>query len=282
MLHWLLENKSDEYDFKIVFANTGRENNETLEFVNKCAIHFDCEIVWIEARFGKGLRVDKGNKHKVVSYKTATRNQDWKNRNDTPYEQMVMEYGLAGIKYRHSTRELKLRAIDSYMRSLGFKKSEYDTFIGIRSDEFDRVSKHKDRDRLIYPLVNWIPLTKNHINFWWNLQPFRLELKGWEGNCVTCYKKSENKLIKIMQDHAWKFEFDEYLERKYSHYIPPRRKAYFVQKNKPIPTERIYIFRENRTVQDIRELSLTKKVNIEDEAMLYEESCDIYSNCGEE
>ena len=37
MMWWLLKNKSDEYDFIIVFANTGRENDETLLFVKQCA-----------------------------------------------------------------------------------------------------------------------------------------------------------------------------------------------------------------------------------------------------
>ena len=47
MLWWLLINKSDEYDFTIVFANTGRENESTLLFVKQCAELFGCEIVWI-------------------------------------------------------------------------------------------------------------------------------------------------------------------------------------------------------------------------------------------
>lgn len=29
MTQWLLKNKSDEYDFLITFANTGKENEET-------------------------------------------------------------------------------------------------------------------------------------------------------------------------------------------------------------------------------------------------------------
>jgi 3'-phosphoadenosine 5'-phosphosulfate sulfotransferase (PAPS reductase)/FAD synthetase len=49
MLWWLLNNKSHEYDFKVVFANTGRENEATLDFVKKCGEQFGVEIVWIES-----------------------------------------------------------------------------------------------------------------------------------------------------------------------------------------------------------------------------------------
>ena len=91
---------------------------------------------------------------------------------------MVKKYGLASISNRFSTRELKERPIHSYMKSIGLKKYSYPTFIGIRVDEFDRMAKDKNQNNFKYPLVSWKPMTKKHINFFWNLQPFRLNLKG--------------------------------------------------------------------------------------------------------
>mgnify|MGYP001277561754 FL=1 len=140
MLKWLLDNKSDEYHFHILFANTGRENNETLRFAKECEEHFNCEVVWLEANFrpsypGEKLSVDQANCHKVVNYYTATRNEDWRHRNNTPYEEMVKTYGLANISSKFSTRELKLRPMTSYMRSLGYNKGDYETFIGTNAPE---------------------------------------------------------------------------------------------------------------------------------------------------
>lgn len=177
MLWWLLNHKSEEYNFVITFANTGRENEETLEFVKNCGEYFNVKIVWLEAiirfkvryygKFKTFLSVEEkeafldsfseeqlkdqefwkmsktkeriyrpcieevniGTTHKIVSFETATRNQDWKNRKDTPYEMMVKKYGLANISSRISTRELKERPIHSYMKSLGMKIGEYETFI---------------------------------------------------------------------------------------------------------------------------------------------------------
>lgn len=282
MLWWLLTHKQDEYDFTVLFANTGRENNETLDFVKRCGDHFGVDIVWLEAVINPQYR--KGTKHKIVTYETATRNQDWKVRQDTPYEMMIKKYGLANISSRISTRELKERPIHSYMKSIGYKLGSYDTFIGIRVDEFDRMSAEKGRYSLMYPLIKWKPVTKPQINFWWSVQPFRLELQGWEGNCVTCYKKSIKKLTKIMQDDPWKFEFDEYLEDKYGYYIPPGRLAYLEKNNKPLPEMPIRIFREKTTVLDLRKLAEEAIINIKDDTLnkeeLDDESCEVFSQCG--
>lgn len=287
MLWWLLNNKQNEYNFTIVFANTGRENNETLDFVKKCSEFFGVEIIWIESNVWGNVK--KGTKHKIVTYETATRNQDWKKRRDTPYEEMVIKYGLANVTSRFSTRELKTKPIQSYMRSLGFKAETYDTFIGIRVDEIDRMSETKDEKRFIYPLCKEKPFTKKHVNFWWNQQPFRLMLKGWEGNCVTCYKKSEEKLMQIMIDDAWKFEFENYLEFMYGYYIPESRIIALVKKLKKLPKLPINIFRNNLTVEQIRTNSLEIKKRIKDDsidgsfqAKLFEdtESCEVFTECG--
>ena len=336
MLYWLLNNKSEEYDFEIVFANTGRENEDTLKFVQKCSDYFNCKITWVEAviRFAiryygkkkifysfeekelflnsftneqlneveeykriKGVpkyrkcieEIDCGTIHKIVDFKTATRNQDWKTRNDTPYEMMVKKYGLASISNRFSTRELKERPIHSYMKSLGLKKYSYPTFIGIRVDEFDRMAKDKNQNNFIYPLVSWKPMTKKHINFFWNLQTFRLNLKGWEGNCVTCYKKSLDKLTQIIIDDEWKFEFDEYLEEKYGYYIPTKRLEHIKKEGKELPELPLKIFRDNHTVKMIKERAKTFLRKIKDDSKVEplqlnifdeEESCEVFSICG--
>ena len=36
MAQWLWKHKQDEYEMLFVFANTGQEKEETLQFVDKC------------------------------------------------------------------------------------------------------------------------------------------------------------------------------------------------------------------------------------------------------
>ena len=49
MSKWLIENKSDHYEMVFVFANTGEEAEETLQFVDQCDKTWDLNMVWVEA-----------------------------------------------------------------------------------------------------------------------------------------------------------------------------------------------------------------------------------------
>lgn len=289
MLWWLLKNKSNEYDFKIVFANTGRENEQTLLFVKKCAEFFGIEIIWIESNVWGS--VAKKNKHKIVTFETATRNSDWRKTKNTPYEQMVIKYGLASISNKFSTRELKDKPIQSYMRSIGFKDEDYDIFIGIRSDEMDRQKEKKDTEKrtFIYPFIKWVRWTKKHVNFWWSQMNFRLDIPGYAGNCVMCYKKQLEKIIQIYIDDAWKLDFEIYLEFMYEFYIPERRIRYMVKRLKPIPKGPFRIFRDNTSTTEIIEKSrehrkkvINDSVDTNFQQILFQdsESCELYSDCG--
>ena len=55
-----------------VYANTGKEKEETLVFLNKLDLHFNLGIVWIEAKVNpiKG----KGTEYTIVDFNTASRN----------------------------------------------------------------------------------------------------------------------------------------------------------------------------------------------------------------
>jgi len=48
------------------FANTGREMNETLDFVNECDIRWNLGVVWLE--------FCNENKYKIVNYESSSRN----------------------------------------------------------------------------------------------------------------------------------------------------------------------------------------------------------------
>jgi len=144
ILMWLWMNKRDEFDMHVVFANTGQENEETLLFVKKCQDYFNIPIVWVEAIVHHGSRT--GTTHKIVSYETASRNGE-------PFEEAIKKYMIPNLRNFICTRELKLRPIQHYSKSIGWKRGSYYTAIGIRSDEIDRVSKDRKKDMLIYPLV---------------------------------------------------------------------------------------------------------------------------------
>ena len=50
MAQWIKNHLDDVYDeIVFVFANTGLENEQTLEFVQKCDEHFKLNVQWVVA-----------------------------------------------------------------------------------------------------------------------------------------------------------------------------------------------------------------------------------------
>lgn len=236
---WWLLNKwedRDKWEIIVVFANTGKENIETLDFVNDCDQYFGFNIVWVEG-YTNPIR-GFGVSPRVVNYEVA-------DRAGVVFRNMVAKHGMPSVKSPHCTRELKARTIRAYAKSIGWKK--YYTAIGIRVDEIDRVSlKHKE-ERLIYPLVSMVPTRKNDVNKFWSKQMFDLQLKSYEGNCDLCFKKSDRKLLTILRETPWKAGYYQDLELEFSNYIPEGRK----QKLKPP----LYSYRRNRSILQLIEMA---------------------------
>lgn len=217
-------------DVQVVFANTGQEREETLEFVQQCDRAFGFGVVWVEANIHptKG----QGTTHRVVSYETASREGE-------PFEAYIAKHGIPNQSHPKCTTELKTNPMHSYSKSQGWKK--YVTAIGIRSDEMSRVRNDK---KLVYPLAQWAPITKDHVNAFWERQPFRLNLMGYQGNCKWCWKKSNKKLMAVMQDNPRHFDFPERMEARYG-LVGPEFAKY---EGRPA---RVF-FRGNRSTLDLR------------------------------
>ena len=99
MAQWLWQNKKLDYDMKFIFANTGAENEETLVFIDRCSKFFGFPVVWLES---EPIHIErKGTQHRVVDFKTASRDGE-------PFERVVKKYGTPNQAFPHCTRELKL------------------------------------------------------------------------------------------------------------------------------------------------------------------------------
>jgi len=259
MCHWLLENKADEYDLRFVFANTGIEHENSLDFVDRCDKEFKLDLTWVEAvvnpEHGKGIR------HKIVTYETAARKGE-------PFEAFIAKSGVPNKAYNQCSGRLKEFVMNSYRRELGFR-SNHQTAIGIRSDEFDRMSDRADELGLIYPLVRWTIATKASVRHWWAVQSFDLDLPEHLGNCVTCWKKSDRKLMTIAKHEPERFEFFARMEREHSHIKCDEKPRLF--------------FRRHRSAQDILAEAQQPFIEFKDEMPEYQLDMiglDAESDCG--
>lgn len=264
MTKLLLDNPTHK-EVIVGFANTGREDERTLEFVDRCDRELGFNTVWIEAKINR--RHGDGTTFEIVDFITAAREGE-------PFEAVIEKYGIPNPNFRHCTRELKLNPITAYLRSIGWGPGTYDTAIGIRADEIDRMSINAKANRIIYPLIKW-GIRKSDVLSWWAGQSFDLELPEHYGNCVTCWKKSDRKLLTLAAENPRLFDFFDRMEKTYPDAGPgdfdrPRR-----------------FFRKNRSTLDIIALAqepferYTPELELQFEMDLgsgCEESCELYSD----
>ena len=222
--------------FVITFANTSREHEKTLEFVDRCNCRwqelYGHRVIWLEAVVHQE-RVPCS--HKEVSYETA-------NRNGEVFESVVAKYGLPNGNFLHCTRELKENPIISFMEFIGEKKgytrkgklieATYETWIGIRLDEPKRLGGNKNgNQKKVYPLAEIVSFDSckrffnlicdklDVLDFWENM-PFDLGIPEHQGNCIDCHKKSAKKLNMVFNETPKAFNFTAYLDNQYSHVKP--------------------------------------------------------------
>ena len=207
MRHWLGQHYSGP--ILTLFANTGREHPRTLDFMRRCDEEFGFNTVWLEAVVHP--EDGTGTTHRVVTYETATRPSVY---GETPFEEMIKKYGIPNKAFPHCTRELKLRPMHSYLRSLGYNPAKIPTAIGIRADETRRV---KDQPNVFYVLIDDEPSDKQDVLDWWSGQPFDLDIEEFEGNCLGCWKKSLLKQFAQLDKDPTVYEWTDRTEKKYAH-----------------------------------------------------------------
>lgn len=181
-------------DALVVFANTGKEEEATLEFVRDCSDHWGVPISWVEFR-------DADPAFDVVSYESASRNGE-------PFEALIKKRNyLPNVVSRFCTVELKVRTMHRYLKFLGW--SEWDSFLGIRADEPARVSRiarndYGGHETKCAPLAQ-VGIGKGDVGEFWLSQPFDLALPNFNGvtmhgNCDLCFMKPASQVASLIAE----------------------------------------------------------------------------------
>jgi len=190
-------------DIHVVFANTGKEMPQTLDFVRDCEEKWNCKIHWIELYDVDKNAQGKGTqgwmfKYKFVDYETASRNGE-------PFEKLIDHYGkLPNSTNRFCTFLLKQRAIIWFEREIGHVN--INQVIGLRADEPRRVHRIKDRNgkaEYYTPLYDAKIMQKDIQDFWKN-NNFDLNLIASDkhtlfGNCDMCFLKGKGQLLQMLK-----------------------------------------------------------------------------------
>lgn len=170
----------------VLFADTGRERDETYAFVRAIEEHWPVAIHWLHR---PGF-----------------------------FTQLITDRKcLPNPAMRFCTQELKLRPMRDYMLAQGHQ--HWDSIVGIRADEPNRIANmraaNEDRSErwtVVLPLAD-AGVTEPDVMAFWAAQPFDLQLKPYEGNCSICFLKHVNKRERLAKDRpdllAWWVEQEQ-------------------------------------------------------------------------
>lgn len=194
MLHKILEANGGLPDqTHVLFQNTGKEREETLQFIHECGDRWGVPITWLE---WDGF-IPPGRSRpmvRIVSFESAS----WKGE---PFDALNDALNiLPNPVMRTCTANLKVKTGAAHMRALGY--DDWDNVTGIRADEPRRVTRLRTPGRdngggtPVLPLAD-AGVSKADVFSFWKKQPFDLNLDAQSdlGNCDLCYLKSVRKVI---------------------------------------------------------------------------------------
>jgi len=187
----LQENNGLPEEAKVCFANTGKEDEATLRFVDRCSKEWGVEIIWLEFRA-------EPPGFAVVDFESSSKKGE-------PFEALITKKNyLPNTFARFCTTELKILPMKKYLASLGW--NDFATFVGIRADEPRRVAKMRDnKDEKLTPLAS-AGVSNFEVLDFWSKQPFNLETVTVDGNsllsnCDLCYLKKPAHLLNLVKSN---------------------------------------------------------------------------------
>ena len=181
----------------VCFANTGKEDEATLQFVKDCQEKWNVPITWLEYVDAEETK----DRWKQVNFESASRDGE-------PFEALIRKRNyLPNPVSRFCTVELKVRTIHRYLKAHGWK--EWDSMLGIRADEQRRLAKIGNQDygkheEKIAPLGR-LGVTKETVGEFWRNQSFDLGLPNMNGvtmhgNCDLCFLKGGAQVLSLIQE----------------------------------------------------------------------------------
>lgn len=180
----------------VCFANTGKEDEATLQFVDRCSKEWSVPIIWLEYQIE-----DPG--WRIVTFESASRNGE-------PFEALIKKKNyLPNPVTRFCTVDLKIKPLAKYARHLGW--DEWDNLIGIRADEPRRVAKIRaNPSDGVKGVTRLLPLatdgiSKQDISKFWSSQTFDLQLPNingvtFHGNCDLCFLKGAHQIMSLIAE----------------------------------------------------------------------------------
>jgi len=235
----MLRRRLDEGgDFVPMFCNTGKERDETLDYLHEMETRWNVPLIWLEytrvpatpaialtyphSRSQKTVLEQVANREKthwfkVVSYETARRRDD----SSTPFDELLSWANvLPNLRNRMCSVQMKVRTMMRFLFSEGIYA--WRDHIGIRYDERDRALEIQANcpsyRTCRFPLIESKTTEADVLSFW-REQPFDLKLDTMEGNCDLCFLKKKSKRVELVRRNPdsviwWEAQEKRFAEKK--------------------------------------------------------------------
>jgi len=254
-------------DHNIIYAmaNTSKEREESLEFMNECDKYFGFDMVWIEAEINQEKR--KGTDFKVTKFEDLKRNGEL-------FEDGIKKYGIPCKINKWCNRELKLVPLKKYVDSI-FGKNNYSIAVGLRADEMDRVMGSFKENNVFYPLLDNGINTRDRNKFWKD-KPIQIKIPAFKGNCDMCFEKSNRKLMTTIIEEPNIVDWWDDMIKKYSKISLEGKPSY----NAYADNGGMNFFRQNNSIEDLIELAKKPFSKATDEYVYENDLFDLEGDCG--
>ena len=254
-------------DHNIIYAmaNTSKEREESLQFMEQCNKYFGLNIFWIEAIINQ--EKGKGSDFKVTDFKSLKRNGEI-------FEDGIKKYGIPSKINKWCNREMKLVPLKKFCDSV-FGSNNYSIAVGMRADEIDRVSADYKTNNVFYPLLD-NNLGKRDRNKFWENQPIKITIPAYKGNCDLCFEKSNRKLMTIIKEDPKSYIWWDNMIKKYSQITIEGKNSY----NWYAENGGMNFYRENKTIEDLVEMAKYPFSKATDEYVYENDLFDMEGDCG--
>lgn len=235
--HILNSEKYKDFNKLFVFANTSLEHPNTIQFLKDFVHNTGVDLHVIQGVYT--LKSGIGVRSKRVCLDTLQ-------MKGLTFVQMIMHVnkhigvGLPSTGQPYSSEYLKKRVIDHYSRQ--FFKSKFVTAIGYRYEDVPKrvtFSELRQNTKKICPLLSdfYRPISVFDLNHIYKDLPFRLDLPKHLGNCVFCYKKSDDGLAMAFRDYPQHIPLFSKLEKRYNYefFRAYKNVDYFIEASKRLP-----------------------------------------------
>jgi 3'-phosphoadenosine 5'-phosphosulfate sulfotransferase (PAPS reductase)/FAD synthetase len=223
-------------------------------------------LIWLEAVINEKKNI--GTRYKITNFQSL-------DIEGKLFEEGIKKYGIPSRVNKWCNRVLKLESLEKYANDL-FGKNNWCLALGIRTDEIDRISENYKTNNVFYPPF------ENNIdsrlrNKFWNEQPIKLKIKGYQGNCDFCFEKSKRKRMTIAIENPEKLIWWNEMEKKYSLIEIEGKEQY----NSIVKNGGVFFGRMNESIEEIIESSKKPFAKSTDEYIYENDLFDFEDDCGQ-